>query len=139
MNRVSIYALIGYFATGMISIPRVANGISWCESCYEWSGERCGPGTNGDGQSCLWGDAICCIEGGGLCDQFSSDPDWTLVIVRSENCRVEWSEAIEEYLCAGTSWNCSSGGGGGGGGGGCTVSPGEFCPASCPSCTIQYF
>ena len=35
--------------------------------------------------------------------------------------------------------NCGPGWGGGGGGGDeCTVSPGDFCPPSCPTCSYYY-
>lgn|GEM_PF-6367183 len=99
----------------MVSSPSGISASAWCEDCYEWSGEVCGPGQPSGGSGCIWGDAMCCIRGAGLCEQFASDSEWSLVISNSSNCRVEWSEVIEEYLCAGTSNYCSAGGGGGGG------------------------
>lgn len=52
-------------------------------------------------------------------------------------CRAYGGACLNTNVCS--SGNCGGPGWGGGGGDDeCSVGPGEYCPVSCPSCTIYY-
>lgn len=99
-----------------------------CESCYGiWTADPLGNSYH---------DAQCCLSSSYLCSNLAED-GWSLERSNLEWCSNPWLDGYG-YTCDGQD-GCSSGGWGGGGGGECTILPGEFCPTSCPSCTIFYY
>jgi len=83
-------------------------------------------------------DAQCCLSGSYLCDRLRDDPDWHQSKWNLSWCSNPWDSNINGYICSGGE-GCSSGGWGGGGGGVCDIEPGEFCPAECPICFVNYY
>lgn len=118
---------------GMAVLSPGSGHATGCQDCYS------GPGFT-DRNNETWTEAQCCLSDS--CP-FENDPEWSIEILESTYCRVDWVTETG-WVCQGDSFSCDSGGGGAGSGGGgstgsCTVGSGSLCPAECSSCERDPF
>lgn len=129
--------LAGVLLFSALVVPSVLG--QYCEDCYRKfiTPRRGAP----------YFDAQCCFSGTYHCENLEF-AGWDQMRSNLSFCRETWTDVIG-YECEGDSGPCTSfddgtgggtgGGGGGGGGSSCTIQVGHLCPATCFSCTTQWY
>lgn len=73
------------------------------------------------------------------CEQVGdNETGWTkcrITKLVGNRCYLEGGACLNTEVCVG---NCGGPGWGGGGDDECSIGPSEYCPVSCPSCTLHY-